>query len=155
MRDIKPVLLVEDDKVDAMTTERAFRDLKVVNTLTHRINGEDALAYLRDPETDCPCVILLDINMPKMNGLEFLEEVKRDEALKHIPVVMLTTSKKEFDINESFLLSAAGYIVKPVDYQKFVDAIRILDLYWTLSETPGIEKGIPYGETETASFSGR
>jgi CheY-like chemotaxis protein len=136
MRNSKPVLLVEDDSVDAMTVKRAFKDLRVMNPLTHRINGEEALEYLRDKSSEEPCVILLDLNMPKMNGIEFLKVVKADDVLKRIPVIVLTTSKEECDIMDSFKLSVAGYIVKPVNYTKFVETIRTIDLYWTLSELP-------------------
>jgi len=136
MRNLKPVLLVEDDSVDAMTVKRAFKDLRVMNPLTHRINGEEALEYLRDKSSEKPCVILLDLNMPKMNGIEFLKVVKADDVLKRIPVIVLTTSKEECDIMDSFKLSVAGYIVKPVNYTKFVETIRTIDLYWTLSELP-------------------
>ena len=136
MRNTKPVLLVEDDSIDAMTVKRAFNDLKVANELAHRVNGEEALQYLRDQDKPTPCVILLDLNMPRMNGVEFLKIAKADEILKKIPVVVLTTSSEERDVVESFRLSVAGYIVKPVDYKKFVEAIRTVDLYWTLSELP-------------------
>ncbi len=136
MRDSRPVLLVEDDTIDAMTVQRAFRDLKVTNPLQHAVNGEQALAYLQNPENDKPCVILLDLNMPKMNGTEFLAVAKTDPAIKKIPVIVLTTSSEERDIVQSFRLSVAGYIIKPVDYRKFVEAIRTIDLYWTLSELP-------------------
>jgi CheY-like chemotaxis protein len=136
MRDSRPVLLVEDDTIDAMTVRRAFRDLRVANPLQHAVNGEQALAYLQNPQNDKPCVILLDLNMPKMNGAEFLAAAKIDPAIKKIPVIVLTTSSEERDIVQSFRLSVAGYIVKPVDYKKFVEAIRTIDLYWTLSELP-------------------
>jgi CheY-like chemotaxis protein len=139
MRNSKPILLVEDDEVDTMTVQRAFKDLKVTNELVHRINGEEALKYLRAEDSQMPCVILLDLNMPKMNGVEFLKISKEDEKLKKLPVVVLTTSKEEHDIVESFELSVAGYIVKPVDYKRFVEAIRAIDLYWTLSELPANE----------------
>jgi len=129
-------LLVEDDNVDAMTVKRAFKDLKVLNPLVITADGEEALKYLRDESNKKPCVTLLDLNMPKMNGTEFLKIVKADEVLRKIPVVVLTTSKEESDIVESFKLSVAGYIVKPVDYKKFVEAIRAIELYWTLSELP-------------------
>ena len=132
----KPILLVEDDEVDAMTTQRAFKDLKVVNELVHVINGEEALEYLRDNSNMKPCLILLDLNMPRMNGIEFLKVAKADNSLRKIPVVVLTTSKEEHDVVQSFDLSVAGYIVKPVDYEKFVEAVRALEMYWTLSELP-------------------
>jgi len=136
MRNSKPVLLVEDDSVDAMTVKRAFKDLKVLNPLVLTTNGEEALRYLRNESNEKPCVTLLDLNMPKMNGIEFLKVVKADDVLKKIPVVVLTTSKEESDIVESFNLSVAGYIVKPVDYKKFVEAVRAIEVYWTLSELP-------------------
>ena len=135
MRDSRPVLLVEDDTVDAMTVGRAFRDLKLTNLLVHAVNGEEALALLQEG-SDKPCLILLDLNMPKMNGIEFLEIIKAHAGLKKIPVVVLTTSSEEHDIARSFRLSAAGYIIKPVDYRNFVDAVRTINLYWTLSEIP-------------------
>ena len=136
MRNCKPVLLVEDDTIDAMTVRRAFRDLNVTNSLQHALNGEEALAYLQEESNEHACVILLDLNMPKMNGIEFLRVVKADPSLRRIPVVILTTSNEERDIVESFRLSVAGYIIKPVDYRKFVEAIQTIDLYWTLSELP-------------------
>lgn len=136
MRNCKPILLVEDDTIDAMTVRRAFKDLSITNPLEHRLNGEEAVAYLQDETNQRPCVILLDLNMPKMNGTEFLKVVKADAVLKRIPVVVLTTSNEERDIVESFRLSVAGYIIKPVDYRKFVEAIQTIDLYWTLSELP-------------------
>jgi len=139
MRNRKSVLLVEDDSVDAMTVKRAFKDLKVLNPLIITANGEEALEYLRNKSNKKPCVTLLDMNMPKMNGIEFLKVVKADDVLKKIPVVVLTTSKEDSDIVESFKLSVAGYIVKPVDYKKFVEAIRAIELYWTLSELPDEE----------------
>jgi len=136
MRNLKPILLVEDDRVDVMTVERALKELKVTNPLVHSANGEEALGYLRSESNKKPCVILLDLNMPKMNGTEFLKVVKADDVLKRIPVIVLTTSREEQDVVESFNLSVAGYIVKPTDYKKFVEAIRAIDLYWTLSELP-------------------
>ena len=136
MRISKPILLIEDDNVDVMTVERVFRDLKIANQLVSTSNGEQALEYLRTNGNKKPCVILLDLNMPKMNGTEFLKIVKTDEALKKIPVVVLTTSSQQQDVVESFKLGAAGYMVKSVDYGKFVETIRTINLYWTLSELP-------------------
>lgn len=136
MRSSKPILLAEDDQVDAMTVERALKDLKVTNQLIHKVNGEEALEYLRDGASRKPCVILLDLNMPKMDGGEFLRIVKADEQLKRIPVVVLTTSKNDEDKVTAFGLSVAGYMVKPTDYKKFVETMRVIKLYWTLSELP-------------------
>ncbi len=136
MRSSKPILLIEDDNVDVMTVERVFRDLKIANQLVSTSNGEQALEYLRTNGNKKPSVILLDLNMPKMNGTEFLKIVKKDESLKKIPVVVLTTSSQQQDVVESFKLGAAGYMVKSVDYGKFVETIRTINLYWTLSELP-------------------
>ena len=136
MNSKKPILLVEDDKVDAMTVKRSLRDIHVTNRLLLAGNGEDDLQYLREPNIDRPCIILLDLNMPKMNGLEFLQVLKQDTILKKIPVIVLTTSKNEQDKLESFRLGVAGYMIKPVDYQQFVEVVRTINLYWTLSEMP-------------------
>ena len=136
MRNSKPILLVEDDTVDVMTVERALKDLRVARELVAIGDGEQALAYLRDDGNAKPCVILLDLNMPKMNGTEFMRIVKADEALRRIPVVVLTTSNSEQDISKSFGLGAAGYMVKSVDYKKFMEIIKTVDRYWTLSKLP-------------------
>lgn len=138
MRGSRPILLAEDDSVDAMTVKRVLKELKVENQLVHKLNGEKAMQYLRDSANQKPCVILLDLNMPRMNGIEFLEIVKADDELRKIPVIVLTTSKQEEDIVESFNLSVAGYIVKPADYKKFMEAIRTFELYWSLSELPAV-----------------
>ena len=136
MRNLNPILLVEDDNVDVMAVERALKDLKIKNQLVSTANGEEALEYLKNNGNKKPCIILLDLNMPKMNGIEFLKIVKADKTLKKIPVVILTTSSQQQDIVESFQLSAAGYIVKSIDYAKFAKAISIINLYWTLSKLP-------------------
>jgi len=136
MRNSKPILLVEDDDVDAMTTKRALNEIKVTNELVHRVDGEDGLDYLRQDVAQQPCVILLDLNMPRMNGFEFLKYIKADETLKKIPVVVLTTSDADQNIVESFEMGVAGYITKPVDYKQFVEAIRTVNMYWTLSMLP-------------------
>ena len=136
MRSSRPVLLVEDDDVDVMTVERAFKELKIKNQLVHAANSEQALDYLRSDSNKKPCVIFLDLNMPGMDGIEFLKTIKADEALKMIPVVVLTTSGQEESKIDSFNLSVGGYMVKDVDYKKFTDIIRTIDQYWTLSELP-------------------
>lgn len=136
MKTKKPILLVEDDYVDATTVKRALKDIKVTNPLHVAGNGEEALDFLKNGNNGKPCIILLDLNLPKMNGIEFLEIAKKDESLRRIPVVVLTTSKDEQDILSSFNFSVAGYMIKPVDYMQFVETIRTLDVYWTLSELP-------------------
>ncbi len=136
MQMLQPILLVEDDSVDAMTVKRAMKDLHVTNSVIHSLNGEEAINYLNDPNSEKPFVILLDLNMPKMNGIEFLKAVKADSALRMIPVIVLTTSKEKRDVMDSFELGAAGYMIKPVDYAKFVEVISTVVLYWNSSELP-------------------
>jgi CheY-like chemotaxis protein len=136
MNSERSILLVEDDVVDAMTVKRALKELRVTNPLIVKGNGEEALEHLRNSQTGHPCIIILDLNMPRMNGIEFLRVVKQDETLRCIPVVVLTTSKGEQDRFESFNLSVAGYMLKPVEYPQFVEVVRGISLYWTLSEMP-------------------
>jgi CheY-like chemotaxis protein len=137
MKNAKPILLIEDDQIDTMTVIRALKDLHVTNRVEHVENGEAALSYLNDPARDRPCLILLDLNMPVMGGIEFLRVVKGNELpLKRIPVVVLTTSEEQQDKVESFNLGVAGYIKKPVDYQRFVETMRTINAYWTVSELP-------------------
>ena len=130
------ILLAEDDKVDAMTVKRALRDINVTNPLIIVENGEEALAFLRDVSNQKPGLILLDLNMPKMNGIEFLEIAKKEEDIKRIPVVVLTTSQEDKDKMDRFNLGVAGYMIKPVDYMQFVEVVKTIHLYWSLSEIP-------------------
>ena len=137
-------MLVEDDSVDVMTLKRTLKDLGITNELVRSVNGEEALEYLRDKNNTEPSIIILDLNMPRMNGIEFLGIIKADKELRRIPVIVLTTSNNERDVIESFELSVAGYMVKPADYQKFVDTIKVIDQYWSFSELP--EKVQVYGK---------
>jgi CheY-like chemotaxis protein len=127
---------VEDDRLDAMIVKRALNDLKVINELVHAANGQEALEYLTNERNKKPCLVLLDLNMSKTNGVDFLRIAKKDESLKKIPVVVLTASTEEQNVIATFKLGVAGYIVKPMDYMKFVEAIKTVTLYWTLSELP-------------------
>ena len=136
MQKPKPILLVEDDSVDAMTVKRAMRDLKVDHSVIHVVNGEEAMKYLTSPDTEKPFVVLLDLNMPKMNGIEFLKVMKTYPELKTIPVIVLTTSKEQRDILGSFEFGASGYMVKPVDYSNFVEILSKIVTYWNSSELP-------------------
>ena len=136
MRGIKPVLLAEDDKIDQEAVKRSFKQLRINNPLVIVSNGEEALGYLRDGKKEKPCVILLDVKMPRMGGIEFLKVIKADENFKRIPVVAFTTSDEEKDRLGSFNLGIAGYMLKSADYAKFVGVVRTIDLYWSLSELP-------------------
>lgn len=136
MKNNKPILLIEDDEVDVMSVKRAFKDLHIANPLTVLGNGEEALHYLNDPNNIKPCIILLDINMPKMGGIEFIQLAKKESLVKRIPIIVFTTSKEEKDRVESFELGVAGYMLKPVDYKQFVEVVKAIDLYWSISELP-------------------
>ena len=120
-----PVLIVEDDDIDQMTVKRVFKELKVPNQLVLRSNGEEALDYLRNANNEKPCLIFLDLNMPRMNGWEFLEIIQADESLSNIPVIILTTSDSEEDRKraEQFRPIVIGYITKPVQYSESVKVI--------------------------------
>lgn len=136
-----PILLVEDDDVDAENVARALKRNRITNPLFITQNGEEALSFLchenkyESPEKfPRPGIILLDLNMPVMDGIEFLRIIKGDDNFKTIPVVVLTTSQEENHRVESFRLGVAGYIIKPVDLDNFVKVVKTIDLYWTLSE---------------------
>jgi CheY-like chemotaxis protein len=134
MTALKSILLVEDDIVDMMSVKRALKDINVTNPLYHVENGIEALEYLADKEKPRPTIILLDLNMPKMGGIEFLSIMKKDDSIRRIPVIVLTTSRAEYDKIQSYDLGVAGYMIKPVDYQQFMEVIRAMCMYWTLSE---------------------
>ena len=129
-------MLIEDDEVDILSTVRAFNELSIPNELVVAKNGEEALEQLQISNDKLPGIILLDLNMPKMNGVEFLKHLKANEHLKKIPVVVLTTSSSKQDVNLSFENYAAGYMVKPMDYEKFRDLIEKIYNYWLKSELP-------------------
>ncbi len=132
----KSLLLIEDDTVDAMAIKRAIDHTGEIDEMIHVVNGEEGLAYLRDESHETPFLIMLDLNMPRMNGLEFLETVKDDQMLCRIPVVVLTTSTKACDIDGTFLHSVAGYMVKPIDYEKLVQIIQTVGDYWAINVLP-------------------
>ncbi len=136
MRSSKPIMIVEDDVADVLIIKKALNELQINNKLVQLNNGEEGIDYLNNNSNEQPCIIFLDLNMPKMNGIEFLKIIKNEESLRQIPVVALTTSINKDDICACFKSGIAGYIVKPVDFRKFVKAIRIVDLYWMLSQMP-------------------
>ena len=136
MNNKKIIMLVEDDKIDIRSVQRSFKELRVTNPLIVTHNGEEALEYLENNTEKLPGLILLDLRMPRMDGIEFLKVIKKKDELKIIPVVILTTSKEDEDKIDSFNLGISGYMMKPVNYKDFVEVIRTIKLYWTLSETP-------------------
>jgi CheY-like chemotaxis protein len=131
------ILLVEDDEVDVMNVKRAFKKNNIANPLFVAGNGLEALDVLRGgtfPQDRR--LILLDLNMPLMTGIEFLRELRADEVLRLTPVVVLTTSDDERDRVEAYNLNVAGYILKPVTFSNFCEAMAALNKYWTLVELP-------------------
>jgi len=125
------ILLVEDDPGDVLMTEEAFADYKVANRLSVVSDGESAMAFLRQEgeytEAPTPDLILLDLNLPRMDGREVLAEIKNDSRLRRIPVVILTTSEAEEDILRSYNLHANAYVTKPVDFERFITVVRKID----------------------------
>jgi CheY-like chemotaxis protein len=136
MQNSRPILLVEDDDIDAMMVQRAFKDIGVTHQVVRKVGGEEAMEYLKNKRNEKPNVILLDLNMPRMDGLEFLKTLKTDVSLRAIPVVVLTTSETDQSIIKSFELNVAGYIVKAVDYKRFLETMRAIQAYWALSKLP-------------------
>ena len=130
------ILLVEDDAVDVMNVRRAFKKNKLTNPIHVAQNGIQALEVLRNGTLPARHLVLLDLNMPKMNGIEFLRELRADPDLQTTSVVVLTTSNEERDRVEAYRLNVAGYLLKPVTFPSFVDLMATLNKYWTLVELP-------------------
>ena len=134
------ILLVEDDEVDVMNVRRAFKKNNIMNPLHVAGNGVEALEFLRGKTgSRIPKerrLILLDLNMPRMNGIEFLRELRADPDLRATPVVVLTTSNDDKDRVEAYNLNVAGYILKPVTLTSFIETMATLNKYWMLSEFP-------------------
>ncbi len=136
------ILLVEDDEVDVMNVQRAFKRNHITNPLYIASNGLEALTMLRGESKTLPLLpngrrlILLDLNMPRMGGLEFLQELRADDTLRSTPVVVLTTSNQDLDRIEAYNLNVAGYILKPVTFSNFAELMATLNKYWALCELP-------------------
>jgi CheY-like chemotaxis protein len=129
------ILLVDDDEIDVMTVRRAFEKGKIENPLFHAEDGQVALEMLRGDAMPAERrLVLLDLNMPRMNGIEFLHELRADPRLHATPVVVLTTSDEERDRLEAYAFHVAGYLVKPVRFLAFVELMTTLSRYWSLME---------------------
>ena len=142
-REEKIILLVEDNPDDVELTIRAFRKNNISNEIIVARDGVEALDYLHGRGThtgrntkDLPVVVLLDLKLPKINGMEVLREIRQDEFLKLVPVVILTSSAEQQDVVEGYKLGANSYIRKPVDFEEFTEAIKFLGLYWLLWNEP-------------------
>jgi len=133
-----PILLIEDNPLDLDLTLRAFAQQKITNPILVARDGEEALAYIPkwdagDPE---PVVILLDLKLPKVSGLEVLEMIKSHPKYKTIPIVVLTSSDESSDVKKAYILGVNSYIVKPVDFGKFIEVAKNIELYWTVLNNP-------------------
>ena len=143
MNRLKPILLVEDDVKDADLTLMALDEYSLSNRVVHVKDGVEAIEYLRyegeysTREKEKPAVILLDIKMPRMDGIEVLEVIKKDDDLKMIPVVILTSSRENPDLQKCYSLGVNAYVVKPVDFKEFVESVKSIGIFWAMiNETP-------------------
>lgn len=127
------ILLVEDDMIELMKFNRVVETLENKHNIVEANNGEDALKILED-KANLPDIILLDLNMPKVNGIEFLRILKNDDLLKYIPAIVLTTSSNEKDLVECYKIGIAGYVLKPLKYEDYVSKIENLLSYWSHNE---------------------
>ncbi len=135
MTSLRTIVLVEDNPDDERLTLRALRRGKISNEILVARNGEEALELIF-AQNPLPCVVLLDLKLPKIDGLEVLRHLRETEKTRLLPVVMLTSSSEERDIIESFSLGANSYVRKPVDIDQFTEAVRQLGLYWALLNEP-------------------
>ena len=127
------ILLIEDDEIEVMKFNRVISSLKMNHKIIEANNGEEAIEVLKVKEV-VPDLIILDLNMPKINGIEFLGILKADEYLKYIPAVILTTSNNHKDVLECYRIGIAGYVIKPLKYEDYVDRITKLIEYWSANE---------------------
>jgi CheY-like chemotaxis protein len=142
MNDLGRILIVEDDPKDVELTLTALEEYNLANEVVVARDGEEALDYLYSRGSfklrggENPAVVLLDLKLPKVDGLEVLQQVRSDEKLKLIPVVVLTSSREEKDLVASYKLGVNGYVVKPVDFHEFVNAIKELGVFWAIINEP-------------------
>lgn len=136
MKNTAEILLVEDNPNDAELAIRALKKNNLANNLIHLEDGQEALDYLFNDNNEMPKLILMDVKMPRVDGIEVLRRLKSDEKKKVIPVVMLTSSKEDKDIIEAYNLGVNAYIVKPVDFDQFVKAVTQLGFFWMILNQP-------------------
>jgi len=127
------ILLIEDDAIEVMKFNRVLSTLKMNHKIIEANNGEEALTILKEKEI-IPDIIILDLNMPKINGIEFLRILKNDDYLKYIPAIILTTSNNHRDVMECYKIGIAGYVLKPLKYEDYVDRMQKLLEYWSVNE---------------------
>ncbi|MBN2137742.1 MAG: response regulator [Sedimentisphaerales bacterium] len=136
MENLKPILLIEDDRVDAMTVQRALKEIGASNHLIHITDHEQALEHLMSHSDEPPVLILMDLNTPKMNGKEFLQVINTQESLRDIPVVVMSSSNEQQDMTDTSRLGVVKYLVKSVDYTDFVESLRSVEYLWNASKSP-------------------
>ncbi len=139
MNSLKPILLVEDSRKDIELTLAALEEAQVVNKVVVLRDGAQALAYVRDhlrKDAELPVVILMDIKMPKVSGVDVLKVLKTDPQFDQVPVVMLTSSREEPDITECYKLGCNAYVTKPVDFQSFFQAVKDVGRFWAIINQP-------------------
>lgn len=127
------ILLIEDDMIEVMKLNRTISTLKLNHKLIEANNGEEALKIL-EKKDELPDIILLDLNMPKISGIEFLTILKKDNVLKYLPTIILTTSNNQKDLLECYRLGIAGYVLKPLKYEEYTSKIEKLLAYWSINE---------------------
>lgn len=127
------ILLIEDDMIEIMKFNRTILSLKLKHNIVEANNGEEALQIL-EKKDELPDIVLLDLNMPKINGIEFLKILKGDDVLKYIPAIILTTSSNQKDLLECYKIGIAGYVLKPLKYEDYVSKIEKLLAYWSINE---------------------
>ena len=140
MAGVRPILLVEDNPMDVDLTLEAFREHGVVNPMVVCRDGEEALQYIAEhraaTDPQLPALVLLDLRLPKVDGIEVLRQARNDEVWKQVPVVVLTTSRENADIESAYRLGVNSYIVKPVDFLAFADVVKTIKIYWLLTNEP-------------------
>ncbi len=147
MREIKKLLLVDDDPNDVELTIAALTDNNIVNDILVARDGAEALDYLKkrnkyeNNKDPLPVVVLLDLKMPKIDGLEVLEFMKSDKKLKTVPVVILSSSRESKDLKRCYELGVNAYVVKPVKFENFIESVKNIGIFWVMINEPGVEQG--------------
>lgn len=134
MKSSKPILLIEYNEDNIKDIKTVLDNFHVTNTLEYKINIDEAYEYLRDEHKPKPCVILLNINMPRMGAFEFINILKADHILKQIPIIVLMSSETNGDVARNSGLDIDGYILKPFDYKQFIEAMRAINIHWGLNK---------------------
>lgn len=134
MRNSKPILLIEDDRLNAMTVRRALEELGAENPLINAADGEQALEHLRNQDNEPPCLVIVNVDTPKTNGMGFLQTVKTEELLENVPIVAISDSDRQRCIDEILRLGVVKYIAMPGDYAKLVEALGKVEHLWSSTE---------------------